>query len=482
MSAIGLRGLFVYATAALVGAGCASDGTNLDETADTESPATSTTDPPEGSTGADEPGAQGRCEYDSVFTQQSECREYTGSAWTAEDITADCDRLMGEASLGQACATGGMLGRCVLDGGTADEYRIVTYGDADACGDQRLGCETFGGGVWEPAEVCEGDSAEPGGSGGGGDEQPFIQPTLECRDPLPGEPAGQSADGQVCTWQLISAATEEGRRYEDYADCGVVLTQRPYAPIPPNDDRPAEDPRLEDSAYVAELDWVESQIEATACVCCHSDIAPDGASNWTIDAPGNWVNSFFDSGLAMAAGWIDSSSFGAYPPEANNGFDRVYGIPSTDPERMRAFFEAELAYRGRTEADFADAPPFGGPLYTQLIYEPGRCEKGEGVDEDDSVHWTGGEARYVFILEAGSANPTVPPNLDRPDGTLWRIDVPADGEPILSEEVRYGEPPSSMIQQIPSGGAAPALVPGQDYYIYVNADIIVPITRCIFTY
>lgn len=194
------------------------------------------------------------------------------------------------------------------------------------------------------------------------------------------------------------------------------------------------------------------------------------------------MDTFYDTGLALGAGWIDSTSFGAYPPEENNGFDRRYGIPSTNPERMRAFFAAELEHRGLGPEDFAEAEPFGGPLHDQLVYEPGACESGEGVDRDGRVTWTGGAARYLYVLQAGSANPTIPPNLDLPEGTLWRVDVPVEGEPMASGDVAYGDTPVGRTQRFPTSGEPDPLVPGERYYLYVTKDVGIPITRCLFTY
>ena len=149
---------------------------------------------------------------------------------------------------------------------------------------------------------------------------------------------------------------------------------------------------------------------------------------------------------------------------------------------MRDFFIGELEHRGRTEEDFAEEPPFGGPLVDQLEYEPEPCANGEGVRPDGTIVWEGGDARYVYVLDEGSANPTVAPNLDRPEGTRWRIDVEYTDDPIASGSVRYGQLPEGLMQRIPESGAPEALVPGQTYYLYVTRDVILPITRCLFTY
>jgi len=308
----------------------------------------------------------------------------------------------------------------------------------------------------------------------------FIQPTRVCRDPLPEEAAGQS-DGEVCTWQAIAGATEEGRRFSDYADCNVVLTQRPYYPMPAYDELPAADPRMEDPAYVEELNWARRQVEAVGCSCCHSNAAPEGAVRWTIDAPGNWTRTMNDRDVAALADIISTEMFGRFPPEDNNGFIRDGGVPSTDPDRLIAFFADELSYRGLSPEDFADAPPTGGPLLEQEAYVPTRCEHGEGVDVDGSIHWTGGPARYIYILDEGSENPTVPPDLDLPEGTRWRIDVPHTGTPLQPGSVYYGEVPTGTTQKHPTDRAPAALTAGETYYLYVTRDVFQPITRCLFT-
>jgi hypothetical protein len=290
-----------------------------------------------------------------------------------------------------------------------------------------------------------------------------------------------SAGGQVCTWSAISASTEEGRRYEDYASCERVRTQRPYYAASPGEPR-GDDARMRDPAYVAELAWVRSQVEASACVCCHSSrVAPEGPSNWYLEAPGNWMDSFYDTGLALGAGWVDSSSFGEYPAAENNGFARnISGVPSTDPERMARFFRAELQHRGRTRESFASAAPFGGPIYAQQRYTPMACTGTDGVGADGIVRWTGGSARYLYVLDEGSANPGVPPNFDLPTGTRWRVDVPFTGAAFASG-VTYGRAPEGSAQRFPTSGAPRPLAAGTRYYLYVLADVGIPITRCVFT-
>ncbi len=310
----------------------------------------------------------------------------------------------------------------------------------------------------------------------------FIPATRTCRPPLDGEPPGQSDGGQICTWQGIPGATEEGRRFRDYASCDVVRTQRPYYPVPPADTYAQEEPRMQDPEYVAELDWVRAQVDASGCSCCHSSDAPAGPVRWSVDMPGHWVSAMSDRDVAGMAEWYDTTVFGRYEPEDNNGFVRAYGMPSTDPERILAFFEAELDARGLVREDFADAPPTGGPLIEQETFVPGACTEGEGVAPDGTVLWLGGPARYVYVLEAGSENPTIPPNKDLPAGTRWRLDVHHRDLPIAPGSLRYGDVPSGRMQRHPVDGPPAALQVGETYYLYVTKDVFQPITRCLFTF
>lgn len=426
--------------------------------------------------------AIGRCMYNNGITGDFECKEYYGSNWTEDAILDNCaaptpGAAPGLFEPGLACDRSVIRGECVVDPGTVEAATIVFLGDdPNSCSDLSIGCG-FAGGEFVPAAACGGTDPFfiP-------DFGPFTQPELVCVDPLPSEPPGLGPDGQVCTWEAISASTEPGRRYLDYASCEPVLTQRPYWSNEVSADTPDDDPRYDDAAWMDELDWVTSEVEASACVCCHSvEAAPNGeTSGWSIEAEGLWIDTLDDDAMAMMAGWIDSTSFGAYAPEHNNGFAReITGMPSSQPQRMKDFLEGELARRGFVEADFADERPFGGPLADQLVFEPDVCTSGDGVDASGRVHWSGGRARYVYVLEAWAENPMVPPNLDRPEGTLWRLDVARD-ELGVESGIAYGATPPGSVQQIPEGGGPAELVPGQDYYLYVTADVGEPITRCLF--
>lgn len=434
--------------------------------------------------GPDTPTAVASCTYTNPFSQGPECKEYVGDDWDLPKADADCAVPVpgadpGTLSEGVACGREDVLGECVIAEGESTETRLVFPGtDAGGCSGAELGCG-FAGGEFVPSEVC---TDTTGGGGGGTADSVFTPFEQVCVDPLDGEPEGAGPDGQVCTWEAISGATEAGRRYEDYASCEAVLSQRPYWAYDVESTAIPDDPRLEDAAWVAEFEWVTEQVESSACVCCHSaDLAPEGPSGWYLEADGVWVDTVDDDGLAMLAGWVDSTAFGAFDAADNNGFDRsITGQPTTDPERMRDFLVGELARRGLTEADFAQTQPFGGPLYDQLFYEPDACEGGEGVDANGDIQWAGGGARYVYVLEADAMSPGVPPNLDTPDGTLWRLDV-SHLEPAVDSGIAYGSVPEGATQMVPVDDEAPTLQRGQRYYIVALRDVYQPVTRCLFT-
>jgi hypothetical protein len=308
----------------------------------------------------------------------------------------------------------------------------------------------------------------------------FIPPFRDCREPLEGE-RGAEPDGRVCTPVAISGCTEAGKYFPAYADCDVVRTQRPYWPAPPAGTSSADDPRLGDATFMTELAWVTQQVEASGCTCCHDSrqVAP---SQWDIRAEPIWLDSLSDSGLVLFVGLADSSVLGAYPPAENHGFQRdATGIPSTDAARMQAFLRSELERRGISEQDAAAVPPFGGPIYANRVARPQQCTGEEGVDAGAGIGWRGGPARYIYVTSVNASNPGVPPNLDLPEGTIFRLDVLASQAALMSG-VPYGSTPPGSFQAYPERGLAAPLSRGTRYRLYVLRDVGVPLANCTFTY
>jgi hypothetical protein len=314
----------------------------------------------------------------------------------------------------------------------------------------------------------------------------YIPPFVDCRPAASASASGGVAEGdQVCTPVSISGCTAQGLYFPDYASCDIVRTQRPYWPAAAAHEPDPADPRLNDAAFSRELAWVTEQIAASGCTCCHdSRQAPNGRpSQWYIDAPGVWTDTLSDSGVGLFTGFADSSVLGAWEPKDNNGFQRdITGIPSTDADRMRAFFAAELERRGMTRAQAEALPPFGGSLGTNLKKKPEACENGEGVDSSGRVRWSADlTGRYVYVLAAGSSNPGVPPYRDRPEGALWRLDALATSDP-LTPGVRYGTTPPGTAQAIPVSSRAPELKAGTTYQLFVLRDVGAVAANCWFTY
>jgi dipeptide/tripeptide permease len=54
-------------------------------------------------------------------------------------------------------------------------------------------------------------------------------------------------------------------------------------------------------------------------------------------------------------------------------------------------------------------------------------------------------------------------------------------KPLVSGTVKYGVVPEGLTQHVPDQGSPPALTSGRQYYLYVTADVMLPITRCLFT-
>ncbi len=309
----------------------------------------------------------------------------------------------------------------------------------------------------------------------------FIQPFRSCQG-LESSDNLTSEDGLVCTSVAISGSTEENRSFIDYGSCDVVLSQRPYWYKAPFNMVDPADPRLNDEAFMTELNWINSQVRSSGCICCH-DSSNSGRrpAVWDISSEGVWTDQLSDQGVAILAGKVSSEILGEFIPANNNGFDRYStGFPTTDVERVQTFFNNELDRRSVTDADIAEMEEFGYFINDIIKREPEACTSGEGVREDGNVYWTGGEARYIYIKESGTENPGVPPSNDNPEGALWRLDVRANADALTSPIV-YGSTPDGTYQVTPDNGTAPDLESGKEYHLYVLQDILVPACNCLFT-
>lgn len=434
---------------------------------------------------AAEEGAAGgylaSCTYVNGFSMTDECREYRDGTWNSAAAASDCAALpfglMGALSEGSACDLANEIGRCDVGDFDTTGYQIVSGGDAGDCDGARTGCETFARGTFQANAAACASCNTPAPTAG----QPFVPMTVDCRDALDREPAGLT-DGKVCTPTIISGSTEPGRRYADYASCDAVRTQRPYVAIPVPRATPADDPRLDDTDYMAELAWLKAESEASACACCHTaSDTPSGPSLWDTEAEPIWTDTLSDEGIAMLAGLTDSTYFGFLPSEDNNGFDRATtGLPTTDQPRLVAFLTAELERRGVSVQAARELAPFGPFFRAAVEFEPEACDPGVGIDSEGLIRWAGGGARYLHVLEADSLAPGAPPNWDKPEGTLWAIRVPPEADPMACG-MEYGSIAGTTVQDIPGEGPPPALESGTRYFLYVQTDILQPITRCLFT-
>jgi len=255
---------------------------------------------------------------------------------------------------------------------------------------------------------------------------------------------------------------------------------------------------LEDPKFATELAWVTEQIRSSSCVCCHDSSVDKRASFWDISKNKVWTDQLDKYAVEIFTGRVDSTALGAYQPEANFGFDRLHtGLPTTDVPRMQAFFKGLATDLGTTDEEIAAMPPLADFLASQLREEPKQCEKGVGGDpKTGKITWKAKildqfpagivPARFIYVLEEDAQTPLVTPNLDKPIGTLWRLEAPSFLQGFLSNSVRYGEVrKKNAVQTIPDPerfGKPKALVPGRIYRLVVQLDVAFPLTNCLFTF
>ncbi|EDM77890.1 hypothetical protein PPSIR1_01647 [Plesiocystis pacifica SIR-1] len=317
----------------------------------------------------------------------------------------------------------------------------------------------------------------------------FVYPEKVCfpAEDFPDLPADATLeDGQLCVWDLFAGSVPEGMMFNDVLSCETPFTQGPSWFAKPT--RKYESPMelLDDPEYVVELEWVEEQIEASGCGCCHgSDLQSGNTSGFDVSAPAVWTDTMTNAQLAMGAGMFeDHKWFGKLDPADNHGYDRTETLfPTTDPERMREFFTREFERRGGGEEDMVEGQAQFDALFGGLFKEPNECiSPFEGI-EDGKIVWNGDALRQIYVLEEDSLTPGFPLSLDRPEGTVWALYVNTEAEPIESGAVAIGEIPEGARQAVPETADAPELVPGTTYRLFGSTDFMGRrILNCTFTY
>lgn len=307
---------------------------------------------------------------------------------------------------------------------------------------------------------------------------PYQMPTEVCA-PADGlalpEGVTPNEDGELCVKDHFNAAVPEGMRYTDLNTCDAAWSQGPGWFAPPQRVYKSPASLLDDEAYMAEVAWVGAQVEATGCACCHASAAASGhTSGFDMSAPAIWTDTLTNAQLAMGTGQFEEHLlFGFFDPAENHGFDRSQTLfPTTDPARMKAFFEAEFERRGGTDEDLIEAQGQFDALFGALFLEPAPCvEPYEGIIEGQ-ITWNGEGLRQIYVLPLEAETPAFTPNLDLPAETLWAVYVNNDAQPIASGSLPLGAVPDGAVQRVPADGSAPGLVEGETYRLYGTGDIM----------
>ena len=327
----------------------------------------------------------------------------------------------------------------------------------------------------------------------------YILPYTICDEELEldaNHPAGQIEvydrepepfiESQTCFINHVNGAVPEGFHFGEYGECDDVKTQRPYWYAPPATESDDNDPRLSDPEFMEELRWTKTQLEATGCICCHSSDVTQMVGAFDVEYEPIWLDSMGDRGLAVMAGIIDTSVFGVYPAQENNGFSRDgVGAPTTDVTRFQTFFEQELERRDVSSEEIEAMDESGQWLWDNLVDEPRACVREfEGVDRDGRISWSGQPIRYIYVMEADTPNPGQPP-ADLPKGVIWRLQADPSGPPFQAEDnAFFGVVPPGASQGFPSNETPPEpLIAGETYRLILLGDMGETLhTNCTFDY
>jgi hypothetical protein len=325
-------------------------------------------------------------------------------------------------------------------------------------------------------------------------DTPYLYPERIC-DPVPdgielppGTEVEVDSSGQelVCVWRSVVGNVPEGFAYTDLAECDMPLTQAPSWFVAPEQKYVSDLALLDDPAFVEELDWVQSQVESSGCACCHSSTVSEHTSGFDVGAPAVWTDTIENYQLAMISGRLDDHIlFGALPEDVNHGFTREHTMfPTTDPERMKAFFNAEFDRRNGTPEQVVEAQAAFDTFFDRLLEPYNECVTPWQGLSDGRVVWDGDdEIRQFYVLKTDAATPGFPPNRDRPEGTVWAIYVSPDQAPIPSGTIELGQIPEGAYQAFPEDGSPPELVAGETYRLFATPDFqLIRSISCTITY
>ena len=425
------------------------------------------------------------------FSMCGECKDYVGASWTMTTATTDCERTNGTLQPAVACEVPAALGRCMIRGAMPDATRITFPGsDASQCAITQTGCTVFARGEFVPAGVCAaGGNGGVTGDAGATDAATTTDASTSAAEGVSPAHADvpRATSGRCPRATALAVRCAPGtpspppprsrRRYDDYASCEHVRTQRPYYPVPSAATPSTPDTCMQDATYVvvSSTGCVGRWSRARACAATPSAWRRRGASNWYVEALGNWTNGFDASGLALGADLDRLHLLRRLSPrcrtKASRG--RCRALPSTDPARMRDFFERELMHRGFYPRGLrAHRDPSADRSTANRSYQPTACAEGRGVDADGTVRWGSAALRATCTCSMrASANPRRSTRTSTlPRGTRWRVDVAPTSSPVVSG-IKYGRVPNGATQRFPETGAPAPLQPGAMYYLYVLLDV-----------
>ena len=325
-------------------------------------------------------------------------------------------------------------------------------------------------------------------------EVPYLYPVQSCTPLEEGAQLPENAtisvdeDGQdqLCIWNSVVGTVPEGESFAEVMGCERVWTQAPGWFTPPRRIYRSDPAELEDENLANELRWVTDQALSGGCSCCHASGSPSNyATGWDLSAPLVWTDTLENYQLAMLSGIFDEHrELSGYPAAENHGFDRQHTMfPTTDPDRMRAFFTAELERRGATPEEIEAGREGVQTFFGRRKVEDKDCVNPyEGLVEGQ-VAWNGGtRIRQFYVLEQDAEIPGFPPFNDRPEGIVWAFYLDPDAEDVGPGEITLGELPPGAMQVEPADGSAPEFIEGRSYRLYATPDFMLRFAiNCMFS-